>query len=158
MRGRVVIGVGNEMRGDDSAGLEVVRLLRGVLPEEVPVLENGGEPAGLVEAWTGAGLAVVIDTTVSGTPPGTVRRYTVLGRRPSPGDVPWTAPAAGHGSSHALGIADAIALGHALDRLPGELVLYTVEGADFRLGAPVTPAVRHAIGEIATTVADLVRP
>ena len=73
-------------------------------------------------------------------------------------DVPWTAPAAGHGSSHALGIADAIALGHALDRLPGELVLYTVEGADFRLGAPVTPAVRHAIGEIATTVADLVRP
>ncbi|MFF5213105.1 hypothetical protein [Streptosporangium sp. NPDC000396] len=43
-----------------------------------------------------------------------------------------------------------------LDRLPRELVLYTVEGADFGLGAPVTPAVRHAVEEIAETVADLV--
>ncbi|WP_030914213.1 hydrogenase maturation protease [Streptosporangium amethystogenes] len=158
MHEQVVIGIGNELRGDDAAGLQVARLLRGVLPPEVPVVENGGDPAELIEAWTGAGLAIVIDTVLSGAPPGTVRRCTVLGPAASSRGAHQTAPALRHGSSHALGIADAVALGRILRRLPRELALYTVEGADFGLGAPVTPAVKHAVGKLAETVADLVRP
>ncbi|MEU0484899.1 hydrogenase maturation protease [Streptosporangium sp. NPDC006013] len=158
MHEQVVIGIGNELRGDDAAGLLVARLLRDVLPPEVPVVENGGDPAELIEAWTGVGLAIVIDTVISGTPPGTVRRCTVLGPASPPGGAGWTPPALPHGSSHALGIADAVALGRILHRLPRELALYTVEGADFGLGAPVTPAVKHAIGRLTETVAGLVRP
>ncbi|MEV4377349.1 hydrogenase maturation protease [Streptosporangium sp. NPDC049644] len=158
MHEQIVIGIGNELRGDDAAGLEVARLLRGVLPPEIPVVENGGDPAELIEAWTGAGLAIVIDTVLSGAPPGTVRRSTVLGPAASSRDTHRTPPALGHGSSHALGVADAVALGRTLRRLPRELALYTVEGADFGLGAPVTPAVRHAIGKLAETVAGLVGP
>ncbi|GGO16682.1 hypothetical protein GCM10010116_33670 [Microbispora rosea subsp. aerata] len=56
------------------------------------------------------------------------------------------------GASHALGLADAVALGRALGRLPGELLVVGVEGADFTPGAPMTPpvlaAVRRTAGEL----------
>jgi hypothetical protein len=66
----VVIGVGNERRGDDAAGLSVVRALSPLLPPGVEVAETHGEAEALVEAWEGADLAVVVDTASSGLPPG----------------------------------------------------------------------------------------
>ena len=42
-------------------------------------------------------------------------------------------PASGT-SSHALGMPEAIALGHALGRLPGQLVIYGIEGEHFDEG------------------------
>ncbi|MGW3353039.1 hypothetical protein ACWDA3_57945 [Nonomuraea rubra] len=45
----VVIGLGNDWRGDDGVGLATARLLRGL---GVPVVENGGDPAKLIEART----------------------------------------------------------------------------------------------------------
>ncbi|MEU7990038.1 hydrogenase maturation protease [Streptosporangium canum] len=156
MHAHIVIGIGNDFRGDDAAGLEAARLLRGTLPPEVPVIENEGDPAELIEAWTGADLAIVIDTAVSGAPAGTVVRHTVLGPSLSRGDASQPPSAIQHASSHALGVADAVALGHALGRLPRELTLYTVEGADFGLGAPMTPAVRRAVEETVAAIADLV--
>ncbi|MCC5574815.1 hypothetical protein IMZ11_04085 [Microtetraspora sp. AC03309] len=55
-------------------------------------------------------------------------------------------------SSHALGLADAIAFGEALDRLPDELLVFGIEGGDFGLDAPVTPSVRAAIHETAEAI------
>ncbi|MER6828043.1 hydrogenase maturation protease [Streptosporangium sp. NPDC000563] len=152
----VIVGIGNEFRGDDAAGLLTARLLRGTLPARVTVLENAGDPAELIEAWTGARLAIVIDTVVSGAPPGTTGRRALLGSAPRARGDRWTPPVVRHGSSHALGIADALALGRVLGRLPRELVLHTVEGADFGLGAPVTPAVGLAVERLAETVAKTV--
>ena len=136
---QVVIGVGCDARGDDAAGLAVVRLLRGTLPPSVVLTESPGDPMHLVTAWRGARLAIVIDAVRSGAAPGTVHRDV----RPGP------AHAAG---THALGLADAIALGNALGALPDELVVFGVEGGDFGVEAPVTPPVRAAIRETAEAV------
>ncbi|MEU6430809.1 hydrogenase maturation protease [Microbispora sp. NPDC046973] len=130
----VVIGLGSDLRGDDAAGLEVARLLRGTLPPSVAVVENSGDPAALVEAWSGAALAIVVDAVSSGAPPGTVHMPLHLPAR--------SLPRAG---SHALGLADAVALGRALGRLPGELVVAGIEGGDFTPGAPMTPQVLAAV-------------
>ena len=50
----VVIGVGNEYRSDDGAGIAVARRLRMLFPTGVTVLEESGEGAALIEAWKGA--------------------------------------------------------------------------------------------------------
>ncbi|GAB3141438.1 hydrogenase maturation protease [Microbispora hainanensis] len=142
----VVIGIGGDARGDDAAGLEVVRLLRGRLPPSVLLTESCGDPMHLVTAWDDARLAIVIDAVSSGAPPGTVHR----GLPPHPG-------AGRHRSSHALGLTDAIALGRALGRLPHELVFFGVEGGDFALDAPVTPPVLAAIQETAEAVRQALR-
>ncbi|WP_432872971.1 hydrogenase maturation protease [Microbispora rosea] len=130
----VVIGLGGDGRGDDAAGLEVVRRLRGRLSSSVVIVESAGDPAQLVEAWTGARLAVVIDAVSSGAAPGTVHRRTGVEGGPS-----W------HGSSHSFGLADAVDLGRALGRMPAQLIVIGVEGGDFTIGAPITPPVLSAI-------------
>ncbi|MEO3811566.1 hydrogenase maturation protease [Sphaerisporangium sp. B11E5] len=135
----VVIGLGCECRGDDAAGLEVVRLLaRDSLPPSVVVLENYGDAAELIESWTGACLAIVVDAAMSGAPPGTLHRHSALGLAPT-----W------QGSSHVLSLADAIDLARALGRLPRRLLLLGIEGEDFAVGGPMSPSVRAAVARTA---------
>ena len=57
----VVIAIGNEFRRDDGAGPAVLRQLRDLVPSGVDLVLSDGEPARLVEAWTGAALAIVVD-------------------------------------------------------------------------------------------------
>ena len=80
---------------------------------------------------------IVVDAMVSGAPPGTVRRFDAL-REALP------APRAG-ASTHGLGLAEAVGLARALDRLPARLVLVGIEGADFSPGAGLGPAVAAGV-------------
>jgi hydrogenase maturation protease len=131
-----VVGVGNAMRRDDAVGLEVARRLREVLPPGAETIECGGEPVGLLDAWEGAEVALLVDAVSSSGRPGTVHRLDVTA-----GPVP---PGLARGSTHALGLAEAIELGRALARLPARLALYGVEGGRFDAGEGLTPEVARA--------------
>jgi hydrogenase maturation protease len=128
-----IAGVGNDWRGDDAAGLIAARRLRELLPG-VRVVEVGGDASALLDAWTGAELAIVIDAVRSGAPPGTIHRLD--GGPPA---------AMRLGSTHAIGLAEAIALGRALGRLPARLELYGIEAASFETGAGLSPEVARAV-------------
>ncbi|WP_327045631.1 hydrogenase maturation protease [Microbispora sp. NBC_01189] len=136
----VVVGLGSDLRGDDAAGLAVARLLAGLHGDAPPpgvAVEACGDAAALVEAWSGAALAIVVDAVRTGAAPGTVHHSL-----PS---LPVPLPEAGwHGGTHSLGLVDAVDLGRALGRLPGELVVVGIEGGDFTPGAPMTPPVLAA--------------
>jgi hydrogenase maturation protease len=148
----VVIGVGNEFRRDDGAGPAVVGRLRGRVPAEVELVITDGEPTRLIEAWTGAALAVVVDAVrVSGPhppDPGQIHRFVV--DRPGPG----TGQAA---SSHGFGLGDAIALAMALDRMPARLIVHAIEAADLAQGPGLTPAVAAAVDVVARAILDDIR-
>jgi hydrogenase maturation protease len=134
-RADLIAGVGNDWRGDDAAGLVAARRLRERLPG-VRVIEVASDAAALLDAWDGVGLAIVIDAVRSGAPPGTIHRLD--------GD-PGPSPALRLGSTHAIGLAEAIELGRALDRLPARLEIYGIEGARFEAGAGLTPVVARAV-------------
>ena len=141
----VVIGIGNPMRRDDGVGPEVVERLRSDDPvAETLVLD--GEPARLVEAWTGRHRAVVVDAVRTGEPAGTIHEIRVTGDETFPR---WDRAAGTHGA----GVAAAVALGRALDRLPTELVVLGVEPADLSDGPGLSPPVAAVVD----AVADLVR-
>jgi hydrogenase maturation protease len=142
----VVIGVGNAFRGDDGAGPEVVRLLRDRLPASVELLEHDGDPAGLLQAWDGAGLVYVVDAVRGGGPSGTVHRFEV-GQDEVPADPR-------RSSSHALGLGDAVQLARVLERLPDRLVLLGVSGECFDTGAPLTDPVRRAVATVVDALAQ----
>jgi hydrogenase maturation protease len=144
----VVIGIGSEFRHDDGVGPAVIGRLRGVVPPGVELVTTDGEPARLVEAWTGAKLAVVVDAVRAPQPhPGRVHRF-VLDR---PGTGPQQAA-----SSHGLGLDDAVGLSLALDRMPGRLIVHAIEAADLSQGTGLTPAVAAAVSAVADAVlADL---
>jgi hydrogenase maturation protease len=140
----VVIGVGNEYRRDDGAGLAVVINLRDRVPPGVDLVLTDGEPTRLIEAWTGAEVAVVVDAVRADPPqPGRVHRFEL--DRALTGT---TRPS----SSHGFGLDDAIRLALALDRMPGRLVVHAIEAADLGQGAGLSPPVAAAVDEVASAV------
>jgi hydrogenase maturation protease len=152
----LVVGLGSPDRGDDAVGPEVAAALartaagRGLAG--VTVVEHE-DPTALVDLLeptdptdpTGTWDAViVIDAVRSGAAPGTLtvldvgadgQRFAALGARLDPG------PAGTHG----FGLAGAIELARALDRLPRRVVVVGVEAAGFEHGAPLSDPVRAAI-------------
>ena len=141
----VVIGVGNAFRRDDGAGLAIVDAARPLLPAGVEVIELDGEPARLVEAWDGATAAFVVDAVRDDAPAGTIHHFDA-----SQATLPqWAAG----GGTHSLGVAAAVDLARALDRLPGRLVVLGIEGADFGEGAGCSPAVAEAVHRAAARLA-----
>ena len=144
----LVLGVGRRDRGDDAAGPAIARRAMELVPSEVTVVERV-EPAGLIDAWAGAGLVVVTDAVRSGRRPGTVH---VLHACHGPLPV-----RTGAGGTHGLGLAEAIELGRALQRLPPELVVVGVEARRFGLGEPMSPQVKACIEVAAKAVAEVVR-
>ncbi len=136
----VVVGAGNPFRRDDGVGAAVVDALVRDVPDGVRLTERDGEPTGLLDAWDGARLAIVVDAVAPDGAPGKLHRFEV---RDGAGSVPDRAHRA---SSHALGIGDAVALGRALDRLPARLVVLGVEAADLGEGPGLSPPVAEAVG------------
>lgn len=132
----LVIGVGNEWRRDDAAGLVVARRLRQSSPRAVRVIEHEGEPLDLIEEWAGAAAAIVLDAVSSGAEPGTIHRLDALAMR-LPAEL-------FRGSTHALGVAEAVELGRALERLPRRLLVLGIEGERFDAGAGLSQEVERA--------------
>ncbi len=140
----VVIGIGNEFRRDDGIGPAVVARLRGQAPAAVELLVSDGEPAGLIEAWSGSDLAVVVDA-VQADPavPGRLHRLVLDGiAGPEPQQV----------SSHGLSLGDAVGLALALGRLPGRLIVHAVEAADLGTGPGLSAPVAAAAAALAAAV------
>ncbi|RVW03705.1 hydrogenase maturation protease [Rhodococcus spongiicola] len=142
MRPIVVIGLGNEYRGDDGVGPAVVRALHGRLPPPIRVVEVADD-VDLLDVWAGAALAVVVDAVLCTPPiPGRVHRWVV-------GDgVP--APLGGHG----VDVAAALALARVLGRSPERVVVYAIEGARVGTGAGLSAAVRRAVPATARAIAS----
>jgi len=150
-RGRVaVIGVGNELRGDDGAGLVVARGVREHAGcAGVDVYEESGELLRLLDSWHGCRAAVVIDAMRSGAAPVTVRRLDLS-------DAPLDAAIRRPASSHAVGLGDAIELARKLGRLPARVIVYAIEGGDFSFGHGLSEPVRSATRiAVAAVVAEL---
>lgn len=146
---RVVFGLGNPARGDDSAGRLVARLLREALPGDVVLVEQDGDAASLVPLLRADDAVWLVDACCSGAPAGTIRRLDCAA-----GDVP---PPASSASSHGLGVAEAVALARALGSLPRPCVLYAIEGADFTPGAPPCAAVVAATRQVAARITSELR-
>lgn len=138
-----VIGVGNEFRGDDGIGPAVAgEVGRRNLPG-VRVEVCDGEPAGLLQAWEGVELAIVVDALLCDpAAPGRVWRSIV-------DQMPGTA---GVASSHAMGIPEALLLGQALGLVPDTLVVFAVEAASLELGTGLSPQVTAAMPEVVEAV------
>jgi hydrogenase maturation protease len=141
-KGTVVIGIGNSFRRDDGVGPEVAGQIGARGLPGVRAVCGVTDNTDLVEAWSGAALAVVVDAAVpSHIRPGHVRRCAMS-------DV----TSARALSCHALDLADALSLGQALDRTPGELVLFTVDVADAGHGVGLSPEVEAAVPAVVNAV------
>ena len=150
----LVVGVGNELRSDDGAGIEVVRSARALASrtrgsERAPVefREHEGEPLALLGAWEGAGAVIIADTIHGSGPTGALHRFDAS-------DAPLPARLGSSSSTHAVGVADAIELSRVLGRLPRKLVVYGVTGACFDAGRGLSADLLEPVEALARRVLE----
>jgi hydrogenase maturation protease len=138
----LIIGCGNPDRSDDAAGVLVARRLREL---GIPAEEFGGDASALIDAWSGEANVIVVDAMKSGSPAGTIRIWDA---RTS--DFP---ACQFRCSTHGFGVAEAIELARAIDRLPCKLVVVGIEGIRFEWGESSSAEVAEAIERLVQRIA-----
>jgi hydrogenase maturation protease len=121
-------------------------MVRALLWPRARVLECAGGATALLEAWQGEPVVVVVDAMSTGSAAGTVRRLDAS-REPLRAEL-------FRGSSHGLGLAEAVELARSLGQLPPSLVIYGIEGTDFGLGTRLSYPVECAVREAALLISE----
>jgi hydrogenase maturation protease len=145
----LVIGVGNEDRGDDGAGLAAAWQIQAKGLPHVRMVEQSGDGADLIDLWQQAQRVVLIDAMVTGAPPGTVQRFDIQ---------TGTLPAhLAQTSSHLFGVVQAIELGRVLGLLPPKMVVYGIEGKCFEHGAGLSAEVETAVSAVVEQIVHAIQ-
>lgn len=142
----VVIGLGNDYRGDDAAGPVLARRLaeEGQTGVDVSIMTSAFD---LLGAWQDADAAIVLDAMDLGEKSaGRICRFEYPDEFFSENTL--------IASTHSLGLADITELAHRLDRLPPTLIVYGIAGRSFDIGTPLSPAVECKLDEVLRRVID----
>ncbi len=128
----LIIGVGHRHRQDDAVGPYVAEALAA---RGLDAVVHEGDGLGLLDLWAARAHCIVVDA-MAGDTPGTVGRFD--------GDTEELRSAGFVHSSHRIGVAEAIALGHELGRMPVKLEVIGICGRRFDFGTELSPEVREA--------------
>jgi hydrogenase maturation protease len=145
----LVIGIGNEYRSDDAAGILAARRIEELHPPNVTVIEESGEGARLIEAWKNADTVIIIDAASSGSPSGMIHRLDAA-RQPIPTKF-------FHYSTHVFSVAEAIELARTLNQLPPRLIVYGIEGKNFSTGTALSMEVHQAVYKVVELILQEVK-
>jgi hydrogenase maturation protease len=147
--GAVLIGVGNSFRRDDGIGPALAAAIGELDLPGVSVIVSDGEPSRLLDDWSGARLAVVVDAVRrDGGVAGQIHRHCVTdGLLVADSSAP-----AGSASTHGLGIDEAIQLAQVMGRMPERLVVFAVEAADIGYGEHLSQPVSVSLPALTQAV------
>lgn len=136
----LVLGLGNELMGDDGIGIIAARVLSRVLRGQADVMGGSLHGVALLDIFVGYDKAIVIDAVCTGQyPPGTILEINPADLRPA--EVP---------SPHFTGLPEMFRLAEEMGLpFPSEVRILAVEAADpFTVGGKMTPAVRRALKKL----------
>ena len=140
----VIMGVGNPMRRDDALGLELVRALRGRVPEQVVLLECGPVPENFLGQVIRAEPTHVL----------MVDAALIRGR---PGQAKLIGPEEARGMAISTHKLPPRLLADLIRRSTGaEVAILAVRPSDVGFGEGLSPEVREAIARLAELISEVV--
>ena len=142
----VVVGIGNDFRGDDGAGLVAARMLKKLSLHGVSVIELNGEVTRVVDSLQDCDSAILIDAIQSQMTPGTIHRFDAS-RDPIPGN-------ANQRSTHGMSLSSLLELARTQGQFPKRVVVYGIVGASFEHSQTLTPDVAAAIERVVNLVSQ----
>ena len=143
--GRVVLGVGNLIMGDEGVGVRCVQRLEseGALPPGVVTIDGGTSTHELLADLEDLELLVIVDAVATGGAPGSLVRLEGDG-------IP--SAFSSKLSPHQHGINDLLATLRLMDRAPARVVLHGVTPARIALGMELSPEVLAVMPELVRRV------
>jgi hydrogenase maturation protease len=144
----LMVAMGNTFRGDDDAGLAVARVMKCEQPSGLTILELNDDVTTLINHLPGFDLAIIVDATQSGSPPGTVHRIDAS-------TVPLPEQRSTR-STHGMNVGSVLELARLQQCLPQKVLVYGIEGKQFSHGSPLSSEVERAVRIVAQMIyADL---
>jgi hydrogenase maturation protease len=134
----LVVGCGNELAGDDSAGVEIVRRLKERGESTCQFRSMPCADVELLELFPSVDMILFVDAVASGAPAGTLHLVPLPSREAEP-------RAMASLSSHGWGLTEIVELAEALGRPIPRLMLLGVEAGSVNPGATRSVAVERAI-------------
>ena len=141
---KLVIGIGNAFRSDDAVGLKVAQRLQLHSGHHLKVIEFTSDPLNLWDQWQQYDDVRLIDAIPLKEQAGRVHQFDASRKSLPTGLF--------QGSTHNLGVAEAIELARALGKLPRKFMVYGIEGKNFGFGQTLSPEMETAIEEIACEI------
>ena len=145
----LILGIGNVLMGDEGVGVHAVRWLESLpLPEGVETLDGGTGGFHLLGHLMDHPCVIMIDATMDGHAPGTVR----LIKPKFASDFPKSL------SAHDIGLKDLVESAAVLDGLP-DIYLITVSIAEIQPGMnmDLSPEVRDALPHIRAIISHILK-
>lgn len=142
----LVIGIGNEMRGDDGVGLLVARNIAEACLPNVVVKTLSGDSTQLFQLWDGFANVMAIDAVDAHATHG--KRFTISAS---------TSPLFRNifsKSSHLFGVIDAIELAKELKILPPQFIFYGIQIESVELAEGISESVRKAAQELSDYIIE----
>lgn len=144
-----IIGVGNELAGDDAIGPLIIKALKAAQLKEAELLEAGSSGLGILDLMNGADAVLLIDAAQTGRPPGTIHRLVIPDDLGLMVQQSW---GSGTTSTHALGLGETLTLGHTLGALPATTLVYGIELGQTDIGTEVSSRVRAVIKKVVSAI------
>jgi hydrogenase maturation protease len=142
----LILGIGNYLMGDEGVGVHAVRRLESEqLPEGVELIDGGTGGFHLLSFFHNYDPLILIDATMDGLPPGTVRMLTPKFASDFPRSL----------GAHDIGLRDLIESAVLTRDLP-RILLVTVSIERIESGTILSPAVQFALDKVAETVMGIV--
>lgn len=151
MRRIAVVGVGNILCRDEGLGIYVIRRLEKLkLPDVVTLHDCGTSGIAVLEAIDGASKAIIVDAVSMGGEPGKIYRLTlddILSMEHSLFKMV---------SLHQFDLISTLKFAQFTDvyRIPKDLIIIGVEGAEFHLDIGLSDEVSKAIPKIIEYILD----
>ena len=137
----LIIGIGNEFRGDDQIGLEIVKQAMERFPNEnVDYVLSSGEPTHLLEKLRESDRVMIVDAvSVSEGDSGTLYEINPLSEDRFLDEF--------RSSTHVMGLRDALKLAEVLGDAPKSVQILGIGGSKFDFGQTASSVVLKAIPE-----------
>jgi len=136
-KNHLIIGIGNDLRGDDSFGIRMVRFLQMKHPDLAEYVILKQDLTNLIDIWNQRNV-IIIDAAFS--------------KKMQPGRVhlSWSveeliADQERHYSSHGLGLMEALKISKVVNKLPSSLLFVGVEGEHWEFGSSLSENVEDSI-------------
>lgn len=138
-----IVGVGNELHGDDAAGVAVARALEPLSGERLLVLDAGPAPENVTGALRrfAPDFILLVDAADMGEEPGTVRW------------LEWESVANVGGSTHSLPLT--VVVRYLIEELGCEIGLLGIQPLKLPLlGRPLSDEVQAAVGTVVRAIGE----
>jgi len=148
--GTLVIGIGNNLLGDDGAGIHAIERLRTKkLPDHVELVDGGTLSFTLLEQVENAEYLVIVDAAELDAEPGTVRLFEnaemddflATSRRPS---------------VHEVNLLDVLTAARLRRRMPPRYAMIGIQPLDVEWSSTPSTPVDRAVDEAVEIIAGLV--